>query len=72
MGILDKKVIDQIEGRKGIHRQQVKREIQKGLQWFVDNYEESKWDISEENCTHRNAIYFVKNLFWAFFLSQVM
>ena len=32
----------------GLHRQQVKRMIQKGLKWFVDNYEESKAPLDEE------------------------
>jgi len=31
-----------IEGITGVHRQQVKRHIQKALKWFSDNYEESK------------------------------
>lgn len=36
----------------GLHRQQVKRMLQKGLKWFVDNYEESKAPVIEEKmCT---------------------
>jgi hypothetical protein len=33
------KSFKEIEASKGVHRQQVKREIQKGLKWFVEHYE---------------------------------
>lgn len=34
--------LDKIGKENGLHRQQVKRMLQKGLKWFTDNYEEPK------------------------------
>ena len=38
-----------IERELGLHRQQIKRAIQKGLKWFLENYEESKGGLGEKN-----------------------
>jgi hypothetical protein len=32
---------NEIKRRLGLHQQQLKRHIQKGLKWFLENYEES-------------------------------
>lgn len=39
--------LTKIQKDTGIHKQQVKRYIQKALFWFVDNYERAKKDVEE-------------------------
>ena len=41
---------NKIKRELGVHQQQLKRMIQKGLSWFVENYEDSKGDFGGEKC----------------------
>ncbi len=40
---------NQIGKETGLHKQQVKRFIQKGIKWFVENYEKAKVDFEDES-----------------------
>jgi hypothetical protein len=46
------KTFTDISKKKGLHREQVKREVIKGLKWFLENYEEPEEEEKDEKCIH--------------------
>jgi hypothetical protein len=65
------KTFTNIAETKGIHREQVKREVIKGLNWFLENYEEPEETVEgKKNYTLRLGVYLAKEPFLGCHASQ--
>lgn len=47
--------LNRIGKETGLHKQQVKRYLQKALKWFVENYDKASEDFEANECTRRET-----------------